>query len=437
MHGRRQDLCRSALEVPSDLGIREAAPARRRMNMPVTVASLLSRRLPVEWFEAVALAQAICAQMLSETRLGETGVPNPEDIAILPNGDVDFLAVAPPVQSPVFRVACLVEMLVSLDQAPEPFRLLLLQLLSPDPPFHTVLELTRALDYYERPNRGELVEDLYRRCAEEPREKAAPVVLLLPLAPAILEPLPAPKWYTRRTFLRPAAAVTGGLALLAAGWWGFTRPEGTWLGDERRVAASMTKQTAERVGDSWASGVDSVRRQLGYKASQPPSPAAAPMAMAGAAVLPRVAPGPTELATRPVVPPGAQGDVARFAPALPDPSAPLPLSPSPEEVWSALPAVPLADVRIYDRNSSGVVPAMLLSPRLRATAPAGTRVEDYPLLEVTVSAAGEVEGVRVLSRAVGWRDSMLLSSVKAWAFRPATKGGQPVRYRHVVRLINP
>ena len=57
-----------------------------------------------------------------------------------------------------------------------------------------------------------------------------------------------------------------------------------------------------------------------------------------------------------------------------------------------------------------------------------------PEVEILVSAAGEVETVKLLSPGVGPGSAMMLSAVKTWIFQPATRAGQPVRYRCRVRL---
>ncbi len=54
------------------------------------------------------------------------------------------------------------------------------------------------------------------------------------------------------------------------------------------------------------------------------------------------------------------------------------------------------------------------------------------VIELVVSANGEVEEVRMLAPVRRLPDVMLLSSVKAWRFEPALRAEAPVRYRLTV-----
>jgi hypothetical protein len=53
-----------------------------------------------------------------------------------------------------------------------------------------------------------------------------------------------------------------------------------------------------------------------------------------------------------------------------------------------------------------------------------------------VSPAGEVESVKLLTQSAGVGPAMMLSAIKNWRFHPATRDGQPVRYRMIIRLTN-
>ena len=51
------------------------------------------------------------------------------------------------------------------------------------------------------------------------------------------------------------------------------------------------------------------------------------------------------------------------------------------------------------------------------------------LVEVVVSATGTVESAKFVSTPLNVHESMLLSAVKAWRFRPAMRDGQAIRFR--------
>ena len=82
-----------------------------------------------------------------------------------------------------------------------------------------------------------------------------------------------------------------------------------------------------------------------------------------------------------------------------------------------------------------VVPPELVRPLAPKEPPPGARLEDFAEVEILVSATGEVERVKLLSPGTGSRPQMMLSAVKTWIFKPAMRGGQPVRYIHHMRLI--
>ena len=74
--------------------------------------------------------------------------------------------------------------------------------------------------------------------------------------------------------------------------------------------------------------------------------------------------------------------------------------------------------------------------RLPSAPSPGFRTGEPPEVEVVVSPAGEVESVKLLGQPTGVSPAMMLSAIKNWRFHPATRDGQPVRYRLVMRLTN-
>jgi Gram-negative bacterial TonB protein C-terminal len=58
------------------------------------------------------------------------------------------------------------------------------------------------------------------------------------------------------------------------------------------------------------------------------------------------------------------------------------------------------------------------------------------LLDLVISASGEVESVRLRTSSPDIRTSMMLSAFKAWRFDPARRNGRPVRYRYLVKLTS-
>ena len=54
--------------------------------------------------------------------------------------------------------------------------------------------------------------------------------------------------------------------------------------------------------------------------------------------------------------------------------------------------------------------------------------------DVVVDPSGAVEQIRLIAGDAGMRESMMRAHIKSWKFRPATRDGQPVRYRMQVRV---
>jgi TonB family protein len=91
---------------------------------------------------------------------------------------------------------------------------------------------------------------------------------------------------------------------------------------------------------------------------------------------------------------------------------------------------------VYSPVDTEIVPPAFVRSRLPAEPPLGVRSEDLSEVEVVVSATGEVESVKLVTQPVRVLSVMMLSAVKNWRFQPATKDGQPVRYRMRMRLTN-
>jgi hypothetical protein len=96
-----------------------------------------------------------------------------------------------------------------------------------------------------------------------------------------------------------------------------------------------------------------------------------------------------------------------------------------------------ADTSVYSDRNEGVVPPLMLYPRMpRSAFPGPGDAVEGPVFEVLVDQQGGVEAVRLRGREQPgqsfYRARMMLSAAKAWQFRPARLDGRPVRY--VVRV---
>jgi hypothetical protein len=131
--------------------------------MSPTLRDLLSRGAGLEWFEAVAIVQALCKRLLDGAPASGVRVPDLHEIVLTADGKIDVTGDGPAGQSPVFRIGQLLLALVAGQPMPVPLRLVALTAVSPSPRYNSVQELTTALDFYERPDRTAILQAVYER----------------------------------------------------------------------------------------------------------------------------------------------------------------------------------------------------------------------------------------------------------------------------------
>jgi TonB family protein len=91
---------------------------------------------------------------------------------------------------------------------------------------------------------------------------------------------------------------------------------------------------------------------------------------------------------------------------------------------------------VHDGSDFEVIPPVLLRPHLPTVGLIGESTEQLGTVDVVVAEDGRVEQVRLVRTNAERRfyDSMILAAVKSWRFRPASRSGQPVRYRVQITL---
>ena len=89
---------------------------------------------------------------------------------------------------------------------------------------------------------------------------------------------------------------------------------------------------------------------------------------------------------------------------------------------------PNGDSTIYDADTNGVEPAVLVRPHLPSRPPSSVQSEQLGVLELVVSDRGAVDHVRLMSPDNRYQDRMIVATAKTWRFQPATKDGWPVRW---------
>jgi tetratricopeptide (TPR) repeat protein len=96
-----------------------------------------------------------------------------------------------------------------------------------------------------------------------------------------------------------------------------------------------------------------------------------------------------------------------------------------------------ADEIVYTKADPGVVPPRAISRQFPATTPNGVPAHRVGTLEMIVGKEGTVEFVKLHTPLNRYHERMIVSAAKAWLYRPATKGGRPVRFRLTVTINLP
>ncbi len=401
-----------------------ASPGRHGTHKRVTLADISAEKVPLEWFESVAIVQGLCEAVLGRGPVDDVRVPELKHIALTPEGRVRLLSDGPSGHSPVNRAGLVLLALTPEAQLPLQLRLLVLEEVSPRPRLAGLREFHQELEFFERPDRLAIVRDVHARFqqGEVSKQSATPVP-----AP-LLEP-PPPKgrfaWWHRRS-ARTAAALVLMVLLAAGGAWAWRHPQAQWIKDRMKRVPTLALDSGKAVVGRIRAELDSPRWRIGSR-PRPPEPSVLVLAEPSTS-----APAPSTVgreggAMAPAILPGD-------LPTLPRASFPA-TAPSPGAAsQEALAATPTpADVpsgAIYTAaDSPQVLPPVLISPRTRAGEPAGRGGGPQAEVEVLVSSTGEVETVKLVSGQTTALSGMQVSAIKAWRFQPATRGGVPVRYQ--------
>jgi hypothetical protein len=85
---------------------------------------------------------------------------------------------------------------------------------------------------------------------------------------------------------------------------------------------------------------------------------------------------------------------------------------------------------IYTSADGGISPPKMLYPQLPPPPLViNESSNNVNVMEIIIGSDGGVETVKLVSPPRRLTDMMLLSGAKSWKFAPASKDGQPVRYR--------
>lgn len=227
------------------------------------------------------------------------------------------------------------------------------------------------------------------------------------------------------------------MTLLVAGvTWEWSRPEGQWVRSGVEQFSKTAIGAAREVVRTARYEIGVAKWELGLSKQAPdtlPAPTtskpaagreAGPDGTVSAGPLPQ--PQPIAGVSAPQPPPADPSRAAEIAP-----SQPVGRDPGAGAQAGQLAATATA---VYTAADPQVVPPVLIRPSRPVKPPAGVGAIDVAEVEIVISITGEVESVRLLSPWNGPQPAMLLSAIKAWAFQPATRGGQAVRYRQRLQV---
>ena len=90
---------------------------------------------------------------------------------------------------------------------------------------------------------------------------------------------------------------------------------------------------------------------------------------------------------------------------------------------------------MYTGEEQGVVPPVTIRQELPSV-PASimTTVRERGLLEIVIDEQGRVISMALRSRVHPVYDSLLLTAVRDWKYRPATMKGKPVQFRKLIQF---
>src|SRR5688572_14636588 len=130
----------------------------------ISLADLQSRRVPVDWFEAVAIVQESCRVLLESRVEPDKTSLGPKNVSIDSAGSVRITQNAGEKGEPAMRQ--IGELLrTSLAESPFPvqLRLVITQACSTVSFYASIAALSSALEYFERPDRPGLIRAVFER----------------------------------------------------------------------------------------------------------------------------------------------------------------------------------------------------------------------------------------------------------------------------------
>jgi hypothetical protein len=413
-----------------DRGIADAST----LPTTVTVGEILDRRVPLEWFESVAIIAGLCSSLAES---GAMATPAPSDVTLTPEGTV--LITGDRDRHHLVALPRLLHELLSVTTPPTPLRLLVLHTISSEGD-RSPKTFGAALAYYARPDREAWIKSARQRFLETPAVSAEPgqpkpseMLDVEPPAP----PAPAAVPHTRRKRTVVVAAVAAIVVLATV----VVSQKGSRATNVLQNVWHSARAAAAHVADAGRSLAETVtgpsKAEQKTPADAKPSPDAAPATDRPKSrshrglqqVAEPLAESQSEATDTRALDAAVEGRVEPLAPA-----------PAPESIAEPTTITHGESDGAQSRTDDdiAIVPPRLLDPiRLPSWARTGDMVSSTGVIELDINESGTVRRVRLVSPATSLTDMMILSAAKTWIFEPAFSGGRAIPYRLSLNWVPP
>jgi hypothetical protein len=388
----------------------------------VSLAGLQRRGVSLEWFEAVAIAQGFCEAVIQS---GDCSGPATADLDAVFIDALGGVAAASDGPQPVAAaIQCAGAVFAGILPANDFMHLserVVAKAISSPPAYASLEQLSDALAYYERPNRTQLIQEVFQRWESLPAPAAE-------LAPPPRPVAPSPK--RKRTegskstsrYLEWGMVVALIIVLIAGGialWRFWIRSSGS-----RPTVASNAEAPATAEAEQPVSGIGTKKTPATPNENAPSS---TPRLVSRLIFHPEL--------PVPELPLGdTGGGTANNAP----PDAPVPDVVPPAEVTPPRRIDADGKSATYSANDETVAPPTVVYPQSLSQTTATTAREDVLIVEVLVNELGRVDWAKAIDHPRNLGESLVLtnalSATKTWRFNPAMKEGVPVKYRELIAV---
>jgi hypothetical protein len=419
----------------------------------VSLSDLRARRVVPTWQEAVAVVQELLSTTLSDR--GDAGrLPDVAHFALTVEGRVVLVAGGPSPDHPVRHLVAILDMLLEGIAAPQPLHELAERNRGEQPECTTAEQLASALAFFERPDRHGDISQLVGRAltaAEQTRadEELERLIARTRESAGSGDDQQQPEAAKHQLSWAVVAGVGVTAACVAAivTLFVFARSRPATVAESARNVAEkplVTETAPVRSGpkDAAASATAPSAQPASFLQRVSQAVRSTVAAITGSVMAAETSDAAADSA--PIAPP--RKAPSRVKPPKPVDVAPARLDAAPGNVEVSvtdLGGYPLegtegeesiAPENIYSPADDGVHAPVLLRPVIPEPAGPDAPPDTIAVFELVVGRTGAVEQVHVISFPRHFHDRMIVSHVKAWTFQPATRDGQPVRYRLVVRL---